>query len=162
MKAIVAVCEDNWGIGHHGRLLYHIHHDLQRFRRLTLGKTIIMGRKTLESLPGGVGLPSRRNIVITSKNDYRASQVEVFHDLNAVIEAAGDDAIVIGGEIVYQQLLERCDKVFMTKIEAPAQADAFFPNLDQDPNWRIQWKSRLMEENGIKFRYLNYVRVEKE
>ena len=93
MIAIAAVCE-NGGIGREGALLFHIREDLRRFRQLTLGKTVVMGRRTLESLPGGRGLPDRRNLVLTRDLDFTAPGAEVIHDLAEVPE----DAVVIGGE----------------------------------------------------------------
>ena len=106
MTAIAAVCE-NGGIGKDGALLFHIREDLRRFRQLTLGKTVVMGRRTLESLPGGRGLPDRRNLVLTRDLDFTAPGAEVIHDLAEVPE----DAVVIGGESVYRQLLPRCSTV---------------------------------------------------
>ena len=130
MIAIAAVCE-NGGIGREGALLFHIREDLRRFRQLTLGKTVVMGRRTLESLPGGRGLPDRRNLVLTRDPDFTAPGAEVIHDLAEVPE----DAVVIGGESVYRQLLPRCGTVYVTKIFASPQADAFFPDLSRDIGW---------------------------
>ena len=87
MTAIAAVCE-NGGIGREGALLFHIREDLRRFRQLTLGKTVVMGRRTLESLPGGRGLPDRRNLVLTRDTDFTAPGAEVIHDLAEVPEDA--------------------------------------------------------------------------
>ncbi|MBE6990434.1 MAG: dihydrofolate reductase [Ruminococcaceae bacterium] len=159
MEAIVAVSE-NWGIGRNGQLLFHVHADLRRFREKTLGRTIIMGRKTLESLPGGAGLPHRRNIVVTRTAGYEAYRAEVVHSVGEAAEAAGDDAVVIGGASIYRALLPRCDRVWVTKVLASAEADTFFPNLDADPRWRIEAASPVMEENGLQFQYVNYVRVQ--
>ena len=122
MIAIAAVCE-NGGIGREGALLFHIREDLRRFRQLTLGKTVVMGRRTLESLPGGRGLPDRRNLVLTRDPDFTAPGAEVIHDLAEVPE----DAVVIGGESVYRPLLPRCGTVYVTKIFASPQAAAVFP-----------------------------------
>lgn len=122
MTAVVAVCE-NGGIGKDGALLFHIREDLRRFRQLTLGKTVVMGRKTLESLPGGRGLPDRRSLVLTRDPELSAPGAEVLRRLEDVPE----DAVVIGGESVYRQLLPRCGTVYVTKIFASPQADAFFP-----------------------------------
>ena len=157
MEAIVAVSE-NWGIGKDGKLLFRIRADLQRFRELTEGRTVIMGRKTLESLPGGRGLPRRRNLVVSRDADYAAENAEVFSSPRAAAEAAGEDAVVIGGESIYRALLPRCDRVRVTKVFAPARADTFFPNLDADPAWRVSWRGELSEENGLPFQYIDYVR----
>ena len=162
MQAIVAVSE-NWGIGKDNDLLFRISADLKRFRELTAGHTVVMGRKTLESLPGGKGLPKRHNIVLTSNPDFTAENVEVVHNPAQLIFAAGTDAFVIGGASVYRQLLSLCDRVYVTKVFADAEADAFFPDLDADPNWEIAEESEIMEENGLRFQYVDYVqREEKE
>lgn len=158
MEAIVAVSE-NWGIGNGGTLLFHIRADLQRFRALTEGRTVIMGRKTLESLPGGKGLPRRRNLVVSRTAGYTAQNAEVFSNLTAAAEAAGSDAVVIGGGSVYRALLPRCDRVRVTKVFATAPSDTFFPNLDDDPHWRVAWESEIMEEDGFRFRYVDYERI---
>ena len=157
MQAIVAVSE-NWGIGKDNQLLFHLKADLQRFKKLTTGHTVVMGRKTLESLPGKKGLPGRRNIVLTTHSDFTAPRTEtVCNPLQAVFSCGAED-FCIGGESVYRALLPACDKVYVTKIYANADADAFFPNLNEDPAWKISYASPLKEENGIRFRYINYVR----
>ena len=162
MYAIVAVTE-NWGIGKDNHLLFRISADLKRFKELTRGHTVIMGRKTLESLPGGKGLPERRNIVLTSDKDFTAENAEVAHTLMSAVFTANDaEAFVIGGESVYRAFLPVCDRVYVTRIFASAEADAFFPNLDELPDWRVEQESEIMEENGIRFRYVDYVRVPDE
>ena len=161
MQAIVAVSE-SWGIGKDNDLLFHISADLKRFRELTAGHTVVMGRKTLESLPGGKGLPKRRNIVLTANPDFTAENAEVVHNPAQLIFAAGADAFVIGGATVYRQLLSLCDRIYVTKVFAAPEADAFFPDLDADPNWEIAEESEIMEENGIRFQYVDYVPVQEE
>lgn len=162
MYAIVAVTE-NWGIGKDNHLLFRISADLKRFKELTRGHTVIMGRKTLESLPGGKGLPERRNIVLTSDKDFTAENAEVAHTLMSAVFTANDaEAFVIGGESVYRAFLPVCDRVYITRIFASAEADAFFPNLDELPDWRVEQESEIMEENGIRFRYVDYVRIPDE
>ena len=137
MFAIVCVSE-NWGIGKNGELLFHIKDDLKRFRQLTLDKSVIMGRKTLESLPGGKGLPSRHNVVLTTNRDYTAENAEIIHFPVEAVFAAGEDAAVIGGEQIYRLLLPLCEKVYVTKVFAAPEADAFFPDLDADPKWQVE------------------------
>jgi len=119
MQAIVAVSE-NWGIGKDNELLFRISADLKRFKALTAGHTVVMGRSTLESLPGGKGLPGRRNIVLTSDPHYTAENAEVVHNSAAAVFAAGADAFVIGGATVYRQFLSLCDRVYVTKVFAEA------------------------------------------
>ena len=161
MQAIVAVSE-NWGIGKDNDLLFRISADLKRFRELTAGQTVVMGRKTLESLPGGKGLPKRRNIVLTSQPDFTAENTEVVHNPAQLIFAAGADAFVIGGATVYRQLLSLCDRIYVTKVFDAPEADAFFPDLDADPNWEVACQSEVMEENGLRFQYVDYVPRQEE
>ena len=150
MNAIVAVSE-NWGIGKDNALLFHIRADLQRFKALTTGHTVVMGRRTLESLPGGRGLPGRRNLVLSTRPDFAAERAELVRSL--------DEAVVIGGETVYRALLARCERVYVTKVFAAADADAFFPDLDAAPGWAVEESGPVQEENGLRFQYVTYRRV---
>ncbi len=162
MQAIVNVTE-NWAIGRDNGLLYPLRADLRRFRELTMGHAVVMGRRTLESLPGGKGLPGRRNLVLTANPHFEASGVEVVHTPLQAVFATGAEDFCIGGESVYRVLLPVCDRVFVTRVlETAEDADAFFPNLDEDPEWRIVSESGIMEENGIRFQYVDYVRVSAE
>lgn len=151
MTAIVAVCE-NGGIGKDGALLRPIRADLRHFRQLTMGRTLVMGRRTLESLPGGKGLPGRRNLVLSRSGDFRPEGAELLRDAAEVPE----DAVVIGGESVYRLLLPRCQTLYMTRIFAAPEADAFFPPLDGD--WQLAEESAVLEEDGLRFQYLTYRR----
>ena len=153
MDAIVAV-DARWGIGRDGGLLFRISADLRRFKALTMGHTVVMGRRTLESLPGGRGLPDRRNLVLTRDPDFTAPGAEVIHDLAEVPE----DAVVIGGESVYRQLLPRCSTVYLTRIFAAPQADAFFPDLSRDSAWTEAEQSETFTSGGVSFQYVTYRR----
>ena len=161
MQAIVNVSE-NWGIGKGNRLLFPLKADLKRFKELTMGHAVVMGRKTLESLPGKKGLPGRRNLVLTRDESFSAPGVEVVHTPLQALFATGTEDFCIGGESVYRILLPACDRVFVTRVLAEAEADAFFPNLDEDPSWRVASESGIMEENGVRFRYVDYVRSDGE
>lgn len=158
MQAIVAVSQ-SWGIGKDGRLLFRLSADLRRFKALTTGHTVVMGRKTLQSLPDGKGLPNRRNLVLSRRMDYAPENAEVVTSVEALLRTAGEDAFVIGGQQVYEQLLPHCERVHVTKVLADAPADAFFPNLDEDPAWRIASASDVLTENGISFQYVEYCRA---
>ena len=156
MTAIVCVSR-SWGIGRDGALLVRISADHKRFRTLTVGKTVILGHKTLDTFPGGKPLKDRRNIVL-SHRDLDVPGAEIAHSFDEAAALGGDDAIVIGGASVYMALLSRCDRVYVTKVDADPDADSFFPNLDDNPDWRIESESETFEENGLKFRYVDYVR----
>ena len=157
MNAIVAVSE-NGGIGKDNELLFRISADLKRFKELTSGHTVIMGRKTLQSLPGGRGLPNRRNIVITRDSDFTAERAEVVHSIDEALALADEDAFVIGGASIYAAMLPYCEKVYLTKVYAEAEADAYFPSLD---GWQVAEQSEIMEENGLRFQYIDYVKNER-
>ncbi len=158
MQAIVAV-DQNWGIGCEGELLFHLKADLQRFRALTSGHTVIMGRKTLLSLPGSRPLPKRRNIVLSQNTNFAPEGVEMVRSVQQAVEAAEKDAFCIGGGSIYRQLLPWCQRVYVTKIYADAPADTFFPDLDADPHWKVAETSEIWEEGGVRFQYIDYVRV---
>lgn len=161
MVAIVAVSE-NWGIGKGGELLFSLPTDMRRFRTLTSYMTVIMGRKTLESLPGGKPLPKRRNIVLTSHAEP-IEGVEIANSIEDVLalveEDPAEEVYVMGGGQVYAALLPHCEKVLLTKVYASPEADAFFPDLDADPAWKAENASELLEENGLTFQFIDYVRA---
>ena len=156
MTAIVCVSK-SWGIGRDGALLFLISDDHKRFRSLTVGKTVILGHKTLDTFPGGRPLKDRRNIVL-SHRDLDIPGAEIAHSFDEAAALGGDDAIVIGGASVYMALLARCDRVYVTKVDADPDADSFFPNLDDNPDWRPDSESAVFEENGLKSQYLHSVR----
>ena len=141
MKAIVAV-DSNWAIGKDNELLFHISDDLKRFKEITTGNIVVMGRKTFESLPNRKPLPNRTNIILTTNRNFHVDDAEVahnFYDLNVklnILRKENQKVFVIGGESIYKLFLPVCDEVFVTKIysEYPG-ADRFFPNLEKDYRW---------------------------
>ena len=161
MNAIVVV-DRNWAIGKDGGLLFSLPTDMKRFRSLTMGGTVIMGRKTLDSFPGGKALPNRRNIVITHHTDCDRENVEVVVSPDAALaltENTDSDSLwVIGGGSIYTALLSRCKRVYLTKVDQAApEADTFFPNLDKLPTWSVEHTSDVVEENGLTYRFIEYV-----
>lgn len=161
MNAIVVV-DQNWAIGCNGDLLFSLPTDMKRFRSLTIGGTVILGRKTLDSFPGGRPLPKRRNIVITRNVDFDREGCEIAGSLQAALELAADTEDgklwVIGGGSVYAALLNRCKRVYLTKVDAVAEgADTFFPNLDKLPGWKVEATSEPVEENGVTYRFVDYI-----
>lgn len=132
MLTIICAVARNRAIGLRNRLLYHLRADLQRFKALTTGHTIIMGRRTFESLPKGA-LPNRRNIVLSHQTDLVCPGAEVFPSLEAALQAcrADDEAFIIGGYSVYRDALPLADRLCLTEIDdLPAEADTFFPEYD--------------------------------
>lgn len=157
MKLIVAV-DQNWAIGKDGDQLAYLSTDLRRFKEITMGHPILLGRKTLATFPGGRPLKGRRNLVLSRTPGFQVEGAEVFADLASVKAAAPADTVVVGGGSVYQALLPCCDTAYVTRMEAEFPADTWFPNLDQDPDWTVLEQSDPLEEKGISFRYVTYVR----
>ena len=147
MKLIAAV-DKNWAIGYKNQLLVSIPSDMKQFRQKTTGHIVVMGRKTLESFPGGPPLKNRRNIVLTSNRNYQVKDAVIVHSEEELKEELKkydtDEIFVIGGESIYRMLEPLCDEAFITKIDHSYQADAHFPNLDADPSWVLKEES---EEN---------------
>lgn len=161
MNLIVNV-DKNWAIGKEGRLLFHLSQDMKFFKAHTTSNIIVMGRKTLDSLPGGKPLPNRTNIVLSRQTDYAPEGVTVCNnggELALFLREVNEDVYVIGGESVYRELLPFCDTAYVTKVAAAADdADAFMVNLDESPDWRIDEESEELEEKGLKFRFVTYKR----
>ena len=156
LSIIACISQTNRAIGHQNRLLYHIKSDLTRFRELTTGHTIIMGRKTYESLPNGA-LPHRRNIVV-SRSIKEMEGCEVYSNLEAALKAAEgktEETFIIGGESIYRQSLPAAHKLYLTVVDdAPQQADAFFPEINPE-EWELIEKE-MRNENGLSFSFLTY------
>lgn len=159
MDAIVNVTK-NWGIGLENKLLVSIPADLRRFRALTTGKTVILGRKTLETFPGGRPLNNRKNIIMSTNSDYAVAGARVVHDLPELFSLLEgypmDDICLIGGAALYTQMLPYCRRVFLTRTLVEVPADRFFPDLDALPNWRVTHAGEVLEENGLRFQFVDY------
>ena len=162
MNLIVAV-DKNWGIGYQGDLLVKIPQDLKFFKEQTTGKVVIMGRKTLESMPGGRPLPSRLNIVITNQKNYTVEGAMVAHSVEEALELTKDykkeDIFVIGGEAIYRQMLDKCTIAYVTKIDHKYKADTFFPNLDQLEDWEAAHVAAVQIYQGLEYSFCKYERV---
>ncbi len=163
MQAIVAV-DSNWAIGNKGKLLVSIPADQKdNFRAKTLEKTIIYGRKTLETFPQQIVLPKRRNIILSTKPDYTVRNAEVAHSkqeaLKLVENENSDDVFIIGGATVYKEFLDVCDTAIVTFIDKEYEADAYFPNLDVDPEWELVDESEEQVYFDITYTYRTYKRI---
>ena len=157
ISAIVAVSPE-WGIGDGRDMLYRLPGDLKYFRQTTLGHPVIMGRKTLESFPGGKPLKNRRNIVV-SRRDIQVEGAEVAYSLEEAVTLVGSDrCFVIGGASVFKQFFPVLDRVYVTKIDLCPESDSFFPNLDEDENWILADEGEPLCENGINYRFNCYER----
>lgn len=161
MNLIVAV-DNNWAIGCQGKLLNSIPEDMKFFRETTTGKVVIMGRKTLESFPNGLPLKKRVNIVITHDMDYHVRDAVIVHSIEEALAEAekynDEDIYVIGGDTIYRQMLPYCNVAHVTKMDYAYQADAWFPNLDEDPDWVIAADSEEKTYFDLEYQFLMYVR----
>ncbi len=156
MELIVAVYDD-WGIGQDGDQPIALSADRKFFRRTTAGSTVIVGRKTIATFPGGQPLPKRRNIVLTrQKLDFPGFETANSPEEAAELCKAEDRVFVIGGGTVYRELLPLCDKAYITKVHVTPESDTFFPNLDQLPDWECTGVLESGVENGIRYEMLLY------
>ncbi len=162
MNLIVAV-DENWAIGNKNELLITIPADHKFFRQETTGKVVVLGRKTMETFPQGLPLKNRTNIIMSTNKDYRVKDAVVVHDLEELLAELskydGKDVYVVGGESVYRLLLPYCDTAHVTKINHAYAADAYFPNLDEMPEWRITADSEEQTYFDITYHWLKYERI---
>lgn len=160
MKLIACVSKD-WGIGENNALLYQIPGDKRRFRDMTWGNYVIMGRKTFESL-GSQPLEGRGNIVLSRTLDMNTPGVTVCHDLEELHQVINrlpsDKLFVMGGGEVYQALEPLCNRAYITLVDDGHPADCFMNNLDQSADWRIADESQMMESKGYFFQFITYER----
>lgn len=161
MKLIAAV-DKNWGIGYKGRLLVNIPSDLKRFREMTLGKVVVLGRTTLETFPQKQPLEKRTNIILSTRRDYKVKNAVTVHSLDELMEELKqydtDDIYIIGGESVYRQLYDKCDEAFITALDYSYDADAYCPNLDREEAWELMEKGEEQTYFDIVFRFNRYVK----
>ena len=164
MKMIV-VADEKWGIGADGCLLTSLPEDMKFFRKTTKGHAMIMGRKTLESFPGKKPLKDRVNIVITSRPESIGNGAigvgSVEEAIKVYEEKYGDfECFVVGGGMVYRQMLHYCDTAYITKIyKTFDHAEVFIDNLDELGNWVVAEESDLKEHEGLTFRFLTYKNI---
>ena len=164
MRAIV--CADkNWGIGRNNELLVSIPADMKMFREETTGKVVVMGRKTLESFPNGLPLKNRTNIVITGNRDYQVKGAVIVHSIEEALKEVekypAEDVYCIGGDSIYKQMLPYCDTAHVTKIDFAYEADAYFPNLDEDPDWEITAESEEQTYFDLEYAFVKYERKDR-
>ena len=157
MDLIVAV-DANWAIGRGGDQLVYLKEDLKRFKALTMGRAVILGRKTLATFPGGRPLKGRTNLILSRDPDFAPEGAQVFHDVESLLAHAPADSVVIGGASVYAALLPWCDTAHVTRIHAAYEADVWFPDLDADPAWALTEASDPLEQDGLFYHYATYVR----
>ena len=157
---LIAAVDSSWGIGYENDLLYHIPEDMKFFRQMTLGKTVVMGKATLLSLPGGNPLKNRDTVILSTTMEER-DDLTVCRSEEELLEFLKDksDVMICGGESIYKLLLPHCEKAYITKIQSEKKADKFFPDLDKLADWRLTEKSEEKEHEGIKFTFCTYERI---
>ena len=165
MNMIVAA-DKNWAIGKNNQLLVSIPADMKMFREQTTGKVVVMGRKTLETFPGGLPLKNRLNIVLTRNRKLQVPGAVIVHSVDELLERIKDypedDVYCIGGDSIYRQLLPYCRKAFVTRIDFAYEADTFFPNLDEMPEWEIISESEERTYFDLEYRFVCYERKESQ
>ena len=162
MQAIVAV-DSNWAIGNKGQLLVSIPADQKdNFRKRTLDRTIIYGRKTLETFPQKIVLPKRRNIILSTRPDFEVRNAEIAHSRDEALRLVDgvdpDDVFIIGGASVYREFLPDCIRCIVTFIDRAYEADAYFPNLDEMDDWEMTDESDEQVYFDLTYTYRIYER----
>lgn len=161
MNMIVAV-DANWAIGNKNQLLVRIPADMKMFRSETTGKVVVLGRKTLETFPNAKPLPQRDNIILSTNKDYKVEGAVVVNNIDELLEELkkypSEQVYIIGGATVYEAMLPYVDTVHVTKIDHEYEADAYFPNLDKDPEWEITAESEEQVYFDITYAFVKYER----
>ena len=161
MNLIVAV-DKNWAIGYQNKLLVSIPNDQKMFRNETIEKVVVLGRKTMETFPGGQPLKKRTNIILSTDPSYQVKDAMVVHSIDELLEELkqypSEDVYIIGGDSVYKQMLPYCDVAHVTKIDHAYEADSYFPNLDEDGDWEIVATSEEQTYFDIAYEFVKYQR----
>lgn len=164
---LIFAVDGNWKIGYAGYMLAEIKDDLKRFREITEGHIVIMGRVTLEALPRQKPLPNRENILITRNKDYKKegfhiinSMEDLFPLLKEINPNKEKKVFVTGGGTIARQLLLFCNKAYITKIFKDFQnTDTFIPNLDLDESWELTKESEVYNQDDLYYKYVEYDRI---
>ena len=159
---VTILCVDNkWGIGKKNGLLFSLPKDMKFFRETTLNHVVAMGENTLLSFPGSKPLKNRHHIVLSQDETHNYEGVENVHTFNDFLKlikehSLKEDVYIIGGASIYRQTLPYVDKVLLTKVDADGDAELFFNNLDDEPNFELVSESEVMEDNGYNIRFCVY------
>ena len=159
---IIAAVDNHWAIGNRNDLLVRIPNDQKFFREETMGKVIVLGRKTLETFPQGMPLQGRKNIILSTNRDYRVKNALVLHSRDELLDELenyrSQDIYVVGGASIYRQMLPYCDVAHITKIDRCYEADCYFPDLDQMPEWQITQDSEEQTYFDLEYLFQKYER----
>ena len=156
--SMIACVGKNLELGKNNDLIWHLPNDLKYFRKVTSGKTVIMGRRTFDSLPGI--LPKRRNIVLQQPSEKLINGVEIFNDIPSILENVRDEdeTFIIGGASIYKQFLPYADKLYLTEVDAEClDADVYFPQFDKSLYQKEIIASE--EDNNLKYQYVLYKKI---
>lgn len=166
---LMLAVDNNFSIGVNGDMLFHLKKDLKRFQNITSGNILVMGRKTLESLPGSKPLPNRTHLVLTSNPSYKNHDAITLSDIDKLDEKiakinpnSDKEVFLVGGGNLVKQLLDKCSKAYITKVDKTYENfDTSVPNLDELDNWEQVDESEVMTEmhgdEEFKFKYVTYI-----
>ena len=161
---LIAAVDENWAIGNKNQLLVSIPADMKFFRETTVNKVVVMGRKTLESFPGGQPLKKRTNIVLTRDKNYKVKDAIVVNSIEDLLKELKqydeEDIYVIGGDSIYKQLLPYCKLAHITRIHHAYEADTYFPNLDKMDDWEITGISDEQTYFDLEYEFVRYERLQ--
>lgn len=164
-KKMIVASDSGGGIGYQGQLLFYLSEDMRRFRELTTGHIVVMGRKTAESLPEGKPLSERINILLTKQPDYKRKGFIVCHSkdeaekrLQKLVAKTGSDVFIIGGEEIYRLYLKEVDTIYLTKVYTKRTVDTWFPDFKQTGEWEVVGQSSIYRENDVEFSFFTYVK----
>ncbi|TQK62491.1 dihydrofolate reductase [Brevibacillus sp. AG162] len=145
MISLIVAYARNQVIGKDGDMPWHLPADLKNVKELTTGKTIVMGRKTFESI--GKPLPNRKNVVLTRSQDFHPEGVDVVHTKEEVL--AMGDVIIFGGSEIYRQFLDVVDRLYITEIDLETEGDTFFPAWDRDAYTLVDKREGIVDEKNV-------------
>ena len=159
---IIVAADENWAIGKDGDLLWHLPEDMKFFRQTTTGNVVVMGRKTLDSFPGGKPLKNRVNVVLSGNPDFSREGTVVVHSVDEALDYLkqyeGERVFIAGGGHIYREFLPYCDTAYVTRVYKTYEADTYFPDLDADDDWELTGQGEQKKHEGISFAFTIYRR----
>ena len=159
---LIASATLDWGIGFENELLFRVSKDMVRFRKMTTGNVVVMGRNTFLSMPNQKPLPNRVNIVLSADRSFCPDGVILARSLEELLEILkaydSERVFIIGGAAIYALLLPYCDKLYITRFYKTKKADRFLPDLDKSSDWHLQKRSTLHEQDGLYYTFDLYTK----
>lgn len=160
---LIFFVDKNWNIGVKGDMLYKTQKDLDHFKEITYGQVLVMGRKTLEALPGKNGLEGRTNIVLTRNKDYKAENIIFVESIDALekeLEKHNEEIFLIGGGNLVNQLFSHCTYAYITKMDYSFDVfDTSIPNLDELENWEIVKEEEAFNDGRFQIKFIEYKKI---